>query len=189
MSWHDTRRPLAAPLKAVLLLALAASLGGCFQPIYADRPTAQGGPSIKSAMSGVDVGAIDTPAGTVDARLGVEVRNALLFGLTGGGPAPAPTHRLNINLASTRLQVIVDITSSRADLENYGINATYRLTEIATGKVVMTGSTFSRVSYDIPGQQQRFARTRGLRDAETRAASVIADNIRQRLASYFVAGS
>jgi LPS-assembly lipoprotein len=63
------------------------------------------------------------------------------------------------------------------------------LTEIATGKVVVTGTTFARVSYDIPGQQQRFARQRGLRDAESRAAKVIADNIRSRLASYFVAGT
>ena len=42
---------------------------------------------------------------------------------------------------------------------------------------MVTGQTFARVSYDIPGQQQRFARVRGLRDAENRAAKVIADNI------------
>ena len=49
--------------------------------------------------------------------------------------------------------------------------------------------TFARVSYNIPGQQQRFAGERGLRDAENRAAKVIADNIRKRLASYFAAGT
>jgi LPS-assembly lipoprotein len=63
------------------------------------------------------------------------------------------------------------------------------LSEIATGKTVVTGSTFARVSYDIPGQTQRFARIRGLRDAETRAAKVISDQIRTRLGSYFVAGT
>jgi LPS-assembly lipoprotein len=45
------------------------------------------------------------------------------------------------------------------------------------------------VSYDVPGQEQRFARLRGLRDAESRAGQVIADNIRSRLASYFAAGT
>ena len=74
-------------------------------------------------------------------------------------------------------------------MENYGINATFTLTEIATGKVVVTGQTFARVSTDTPGQQQRFARVRGMRDAESRAGKVIADNIRSRLASYFVAGT
>jgi LPS-assembly lipoprotein len=45
------------------------------------------------------------------------------------------------------------------------------------------------VSYDFPGLAQRFARARGLRDAEDRAAQLIADNIRARLASFFVAGT
>jgi LPS-assembly lipoprotein len=53
----------------------------------------------------------------------------------------------------------------------------------------MTGSTFSRVSYDIPGQMQRFARARAFRDAEDRAAQEIAENIQTRLASFFVAGT
>ena len=87
------------------------------------------------------------------------------------------------------LSIIVDVHTSRPDIENYGINASYSLTEIATAKVVVTGQTFARVSYDIPGQAQRFARLRGLRDAETRAAKVIADNVRSRLASYFIAGT
>ena len=42
---------------------------------------------------------------------------------------------------------------------------------------------------DVPGQQQRFARVRAQRDAEERAARVIADHIRLRLASIVVAGS
>ena len=104
------------------------------------------------------------------------------------GSAP-PTHRLKISIASTRVSIIVDVNTSRPDVENYGLNATYTLTEIATGKIVVTGSTLARVSYDIPGQEQRFARVRGLRDAELRAAKVIADNIRSRLASYFIAGT
>ncbi len=74
-------------------------------------------------------------------------------------------------------------------MENYGIDATYSLTDLNTKKVVVTGRTFSRVSFDIPGQQQRFAGVRGLRDAENRAAQVIADQIKQRLASYFLAGT
>ena len=119
----------------------------------------------------------------------VEIRNALLYDFTGGGYAAPPTHRLKIAIASTRASIIVDVNTSRPDIENYGINASYSLTEIATGKVVVTGQTFARVSYDIPGQEQRFARIRGLRDAELRAAKVVADNVRSRLASYFIAGT
>jgi LPS-assembly lipoprotein len=92
-------------------------------------------------------------------------------------------------MSSTRLSVIVDLTSARPELENYGINAAYDLVELKTGRTVFSDVTFSRVSYDIPGQQQRFAQARGLRDAENRAAEVIAQAIRTRLASYFVAGT
>jgi LPS-assembly lipoprotein len=73
--------------------------------------------------------------------------------------------------------------------ENLGIDAQYNLIDVATGKSVMTGSTFSRVSYDMPGSYQRFSRTRAVRDAEDRAANEIADNITTRLASFFTAGT
>lgn len=69
------------------------------------------------------------------------------------------------------------------------MNATYRMVEIATGKIVLQDSTFAHVSYDIPGTQQRFAKQRALLDAEDRAAKVAAEAIRNRLASYFVAGT
>jgi LPS-assembly lipoprotein len=45
------------------------------------------------------------------------------------------------------------------------------------------------VSYDIPGNLQRFARQRAFRDAEDRAAQEIAENIQTRLASFFYAGT
>jgi LPS-assembly lipoprotein len=92
-------------------------------------------------------------------------------------------------MTSTVADIIVDTTTTRPAIEDYGINATYDLTEIASGKRVVNGQTFARVSYDIPGQEQRFARIRGLRDAETRAAKVVADNIQARLVSYFAAGT
>ncbi|HEY1363200.1 MAG TPA: LPS assembly lipoprotein LptE [Xanthobacteraceae bacterium] len=190
MWWPDKR--LAPALRrgrgTAAALLLAALAGGCFQPLYGERsPT--GGPVLREQLSAVDVLQIEAPMGTDEARLAVEIRNALLFDFTGGGSQASPTHRLKIAMSSTRSSIIVDINTSRPDIENYGINATYSLTEIASGKVVVTGQTFARVSYDIPGQQQRFARLRGLRDAESRAAKVIADNIMARLASYFVAGT
>ena len=92
-------------------------------------------------------------------------------------------------MTSTRLTVIVDLSSARPELENYGLNANYNLVDVKTGKVLFSDATFSRVSYDIPGQEQRFARARGLRDAENRAGQVIAEAIKNRLASYFVAGT
>ena len=90
----------------------------------------------------------------------------------------------------TRLSRIgVRPLSAALGAEITGIDTTFTLTELATGKVVLNGRTFSRVSSDYPGQQQRFARVRARLDAEDRAAKVIAENIRTRLASFFVAGT
>src|SRR2546421_4256132 len=175
-------------MRIAAALLIAALAGGCFQPLYGERSTT-GGPVLRDQLSAIDVIQIEAPKGSDEARLAVDIRDALLFDFTGGGYAAPPTHRLRVSIASTRASIIVDVHTSRPDVENYGINATYSLTEIGTGKVVVTGQTFARVSYDIPGQEQRFARVRGLRDAELRAAKVIADNIRSRLASYFIAGT
>jgi len=175
-------------MRIAAALLIAALAGGCFQPLYGDRSVA-GGPVLRDQLSGIDIIQIEAPKGSDEARLAVDIRDALLFDFTGGGYAAPPTHRLRVSIASTRASIIVDVNTSRPDIENFGINASYSLTEIVSGRVVVTGQTFARVSYDIPGQQQRFARQRGLRDAENRAAKVIADNIMARLTSYFVAGT
>jgi LPS-assembly lipoprotein len=73
--------------------------------------------------------------------------------------------------------------------ENYSIDAQFNLIEIVTNKSVMTGPTFSHLTFDIPGSYQRFARERAYRDAENRACQEIAERIQTRLASYFFAGA
>jgi LPS-assembly lipoprotein len=167
--------------------ALAALTAGCFQPLYGVQ-TVEGTPVIRDKLQTVQVSDINPQRGTAVARVGLEVRNALLFNLYGSGGGASPDYVLDVHLLPNRTSVIVDVTTSRPDMENYGIDASYTLKDLNTGKTVLSGSTFSRVSYDIPGHAQRFARMRGLRDAEDRAAKVIADNISSRLASYFVTG-
>lgn len=187
MWWCDRSTRTAPFLRIGLALSLAALTAACFQPLYGEQ-TVAGRPGLQQALRGVDVAQIDAPSGSSEARLAVEIRNALLFDLTGGGPGSQPTHRLTVRMNTTRSTVIVDVNTIRPDIENYGINASYSLIDLRTRQPVFSSSTFARVSYDIPGQQQRFARVRGLRDAENRAAKVIAENIRTRLAAYFVSG-
>jgi len=171
--------------RLAIVTALGGFVAGCFQPMYAQSTTT--GLGLGDKLSAIDIR--DIRVAPRDARLGVEVRNGLIFNFTGGSSPAAPTHELNVTMSTSRTTTILDPQTSRADVENYGIDVNYTLKEIATGKVVVNGTTFARVSYDIPGQEQRFARARGFRDAETRATKQIADNISQRLASYFVAGT
>ena len=175
---------------AVRLLAVAALAGltaGCFQPMYAERT--DGTPGLREKLMGIELPPVEKPNASRDARLGVEIRNALAFKLYGQATGLPPTHKLVLRFSTSRSSLILDPNTALPSSENYGIDAQYNLVELATNKSVMTGSTFSRVSYDIPGQMQRFARARAFRDAEDRAAQEIADNIQTRLASYFTAGS
>ena len=187
--WWLERDPMRCLVcRLACIVCLGGLTAGCFQPLYAERAL-NSSANISTALSGVDVTQISAPSGSSESRVAVEVRNQLLFDLTGGAAAAPPTHRLAIRMSSSRLSVIVDINSGRPDVEDYGLNVYYTLNDIKTGKPVVSGTTFARVSYDIPGQAQRFARARALREAENRAAKLIADNIRSRLASYFVAGT
>ena len=183
MSLARTR--LAARCLAVV--ALAALTAGCFQPMYAEH--ADGTPGLREKLMGVELPPIDKPNASRDARLGVEIRNALAFKLYGSATGMPPTHRLVIRFSTSRSSLMIDPNTALPSSENYGIDAQYNLIEIASGKSVMTGTTFSRVSYDMPGSYQRFARARAYRDAEDRAAQEIAENIQTRLASFFTAGT
>jgi LPS-assembly lipoprotein len=188
MWWHERRNSLTRAGGLALALTLSGLLGGCFEPLYAER-TFSGKPGLRNRLNAVAVDQILAASATPESRIAVAIRNSLLFNLTGGGETPPATHRLKITISPFRQQVIVDFTTARPDVEMVGFQANYSLTEIATNKVVMTGSTFSRAAYDIPGQEQRFAGARGLADAQLRSAKVIADNITARLASYFAAGT
>jgi LPS-assembly lipoprotein len=176
---------IAARLLAVA--ALGALTAGCFQPMYAAHT--DGTPALREKLMGVDLPPVDKPNGSREARIGVEVRNALAFKLYGAATGMPPTHKLVIRFSTGRSSLIIDPGTKLPAIENYGIDAQYNLIDLASNASVMTGSTFSRVSYDIPGQFQRFSRTRAFRDAEDRAAHEIAENIQTRLASFFAAGS
>ena len=176
---------IAARLVAVA--ALAALTAGCFQPMYAEH--SDGTPGLRDKLMGVELPPVDKANASREARLGVEIRNALAFKLYGNATGVPPTHRLVLRFSTSRSSLMVDPNTALPSSENYGVDAQYNLIEIASNKSVMTGSTFSRVSYDIPGSIQRFARARAFRDAEDRAAQEIAENIQTRLASFFVAGT
>src|SRR3954470_4492823 len=158
-------------VRLLVVAALGALTAGCFQPMYAAHT--DGTPALREKLMGVDLPPVDKPNGSRDARLGVEIRNALAFKLYGGATGMPPTHKLVIRFTTTRSSLILDPATALPSIENYGIDAQYNLIEIVSSRSVMTGNTFSRVSYDIPGQLQRFARQRAFRDAEDRACAEI----------------
>ena len=163
------------------MLAAVVLVAGCFQPLYGDR-TPSGTPQLRESLSGVQVLEIPAVPNTPEARMAVPLQNDLKFNFTGGG-APGPTtHRLAIQMSGSRQVVSATNVTGLPFIENFTLNATYSLVEIATKKTVLTGRATTTVSYD-PSGTQRYARITGMQDAERRAAKVIADNVTSRLSS------
>jgi LPS-assembly lipoprotein len=180
--------PVLRVIRVTSALALAGLTAAWFQPLYGEH-TLAGGSAVRDALAAVDVAQIDAPKGTPLSRIAVETRNELVFDLTGGSGSAPLTHRLVIRLIPTKNTIVLDPLTLRAEFDQFGLDASYTMVEVVSGKTVLNGTATTRVTYNVPGQEQRFARARALRDAETRAAKVIADQIRSRLASYFVAGT
>jgi LPS-assembly lipoprotein len=175
-------------VRVAVVLALGLSTTACFQPLYGNGSLSSG-ESLGGRLATVEVAQIPAGNGTPEARLAVALRNELMFIFNGGAAPDAPIYRLQVTLTSGITTVIVDVASGRPETQVESVNANLTLTEIATKKIVLNTTTFARASFDIPGSAQRFAQQRAWRNAEDRAVAQISQNIRNRLASFFVAGT
>jgi LPS-assembly lipoprotein len=174
--------------RLALVIAAAGLTAGCWQPLYGTPPT-PGAEGVQDKFALIEIPEIKANKGTPDERLAVAIRNALQFDLHNGANTYSATYRLIVIVAGSAFTAYLDPTSGRPVSQIQSVVASYRLVEIATGKTVVTDSAYAHVDYDIPGPEQRFAGQRARRDAEDRAILVVSQAIRNRLASYFVAGT
>jgi LPS-assembly lipoprotein len=188
MWWLRQRNATRRLARLAIVLAAASLTAGCFEPLYGSRPSIDS-ESVHDKLGAVEIAPIPARQGSPDARLAVALRNALQYDFNGNAGANAPTHRLEVIVSGTNMTVIIDPSSGRPTAQVGGVMANYKLTEIATGKVVVKDSTYMHADYDIPGPEQRFAKQRAQRNAEDRAVEGVAEAIRNRLASFFVAGT
>jgi LPS-assembly lipoprotein len=189
MWWPDFinrwRRPAGLLLVACALAGLTA---GCWQPLYG-KPPGIDTDSAHDKFMMTEIPPIVATHGTPSERIAVGMFNALQFDLHGGATVSAPTYRLVVDVGTSKFTAVLNPVTGRPDTEIDSVIANYQLIEIATGKTVVRDNCFAHVDFDVPGDQQRFARQRAQRDAEDRAILVAAETIRNRLASYFVAGT
>jgi LPS-assembly lipoprotein len=166
-------------LRLLAAAMLAAALGGCmFQPMYAQTPLFGSGPSLRDALRDVEVASIN-------GRIGNELRNDLIYELTGGeGNQVDAPFRLTLVANVSSFSPVIDTESGRPVSEMVSFDVTYKLHDVVRDRIVLTEQALARVSIDR--SQQRFANVRAVRDAENRAAKVVAEQIRSRLASFFL---
>lgn len=134
----------------------------------------------QSSQLNDNLAAIEIPE--IRSRIRQELRNALLDRLNPGGVQIPKTHRLDIRLQRRRksLAVQLDDTITRYDMT---LNATVSLISIETGRLEYRTRVSRTASYNVLGEP--FATLVAERDAERRAATEIANQLRALLALHF----
>ena len=163
--------------RRALLLALGLAptlmLGGCFRPMYATP--SDGSPALNERLATI---AVDEAT----ERVGQQVRNALTFGLTGGGAPAAPQYALHMTVTSSAASGIVDSHANTPEIDTVVVVCSYGLTRIGSPAVLLSGTAYGRKSYDRG--LQRFAALRAQRDAENDSAKLVAEQLKTRLAIF-----
>ncbi len=162
------RRTIEMTRRAALLAALSAVAGCTVQPLNTPDGTFSDVPVLRQ----VSVADVDT-------RVGQQVRNRLIF-LLHGGQAPAPAaYDAELNVTSSARGLLrvqapegdVSITARRVT-----VRASVRLTRLIDGVVIAEETRSATAAFD--NTRQEFANDRALRDAEDRAASAVAEQVR-----------
>ena len=168
-----SRRSLVRGLS--LLLAVAPVLAACgnsgFRPLYGTTPSGAG---LQERLAQLDVA-------TIPGRVGQRIRNELIFQASGGGELAPPVYRLEVSITESVLSTLVK-PDGDALSQVYSLQANFKLINIRTKQVVLTGSSNGRAGFER--FQSIYSNVRARDDAENRAARTVADDLKTRVAIY-----
>jgi LPS-assembly lipoprotein len=171
MSWAD---PIMRRL--VPALALIVGLAAC-QPLYAPGLLGRDG---GSRLDDVEITAIS-------GRFGHFLRVDLQFAFGGGTLPASPKFRLDVSAAPQTRVAVVNRFLTTADSASLLVIATYTLVRLSDGVAITTGSVSGSASFDRT--EQRYGTLRAAQDAEERAAQLISEQIRTRVAAALAGGA
>ncbi len=172
-------RPAALLGRLMLVCALSGALAGCFQPLYAENSTT-GGPALMDKMRDVEIVQIQ-------GRLGNDLRNDLIFALTGGegNPKGAPLQMI-ITVDSSTSTALINSASGLPENQIVRVTANWRIIKADDKKKITQAEGAATGTATIDTSDQRFANYSAQIDAEKRAARSVADQIKAQLAAWFI---
>ena len=176
---------MLSPDRAALLVRLAVAgaaalaLAGCFQPMYATTTTVAG-PALQDQLRDIEIVKIE-------GRLGNDLRNDLIFNLTGGtgNPVGAP-YKLFIVVKSSSTYAIADTASGLPEAKIVRVEGDWRLVRAGEEDKPAVASGRAAASASLDVSMERFANYSATRDAERRAAVSLSEVIKTQLAAHFV---
>ena len=159
------------------LLLIAPALAACegstgFRPMYGS--TSIGGGSVAEQMAQVEFG-------TIPSRVGQRIRNELIFQSTGGGHPLPPIYRFDVTIREQLVSTLVD-RKGQAQSQVYNLEAKFQLIRLSDRKVVLEGISHGRASFER--YTSIFSNVQAKQDAENRAASSVALDLKSRLGAY-----
>jgi LPS-assembly lipoprotein len=162
---------IVGKLLAVVIVALAAQLGGGCHPMYG---TTSLGTSTHSELASVAITVIP-------GRVGQRIRNELVFQFTGGSEPASPQYQLEVTYRESDTGVLIKRNDDSSGYIN-SIDAEYTLKSIDGRTELMKGRSHARAAYDK--NSSTFANVRAKVDAENRIAHDIATDIATKVASF-----
>jgi len=165
MSWSRTA------VRAVVALGLIGLAGCGFRPLYGERSAA--------SVTAPELAAIQIDI--IPNREGQLVRNNLLDKMRPRGAAPRELYRLSVGIGIGResFGIRTDETATRGSLT---MNATYTLSDLATGDLLLTATSRAVSSYNILDSD--FATVISENDAIRRTAVDLSEEIKTRVAIF-----
>lgn len=172
----NARAPRHVVRRGLLALGAVLALSACtVQPLYGPTPTGQ---AVTDALDRIAIDPVET-------RVAQEVRNRLIFDL-GGGKQNSPAYRMKLTVTASESALGVTPVES-APTYSITVSATYEVRSLATDEIVLRATSRGIASFDRISQV--YANTRARLDAENRAASLAATDIRIRLAAAAATGT
>jgi len=170
----------AAGLGRTLRIAgatLAVSLLAACQltPVYGPGP---GGANVSGELAAISIEEVHD-------RVAQVVRNELISAFTGGAQPAAPRYDMRLTV-STSSGVQALTKDQIKPLASAQVTVSFDLIERSTNRQIGRGTARGSASYTQ--LNQAFANDRALRDAEDRAATSAADDIRLRVATLLAGG-
>lgn len=165
-----------AAARGLLALAVAATAGCGFQPLYGEQGVGAGA---SEKLASVEIAPIPN-------REGQKLRNLLTDRFYESSRPGNPRYRLDVTLTAheQKLALQKDASAVRAQLL---VNAPYRLTDTASGKVVFQSSSRAMISYNL--LEQHYAGLLTVENAYDRALVEISNDITTRLSMQLGRGS
>ncbi|MEQ9557564.1 MAG: LPS assembly lipoprotein LptE [Rhodospirillales bacterium] len=167
-------------LAAIAGALAAGTLGGCgFRPLYGRS----GGADLSDILSQVEIGPVRnyTTNSNDIARVGQQLHNALLEGLSPRGPSGEQIYRLDVilNESISSLAVQKSADATRADLS---LSSSFILQDLRTGARLYSGNSQAVSSFNILNSE--FATLMAEKGARDRAVQQLGDDIRLKVAIY-----